>query len=609
MAENKNQHVVVAFFDSEPAAEAAVEALKRWDKAGDEIKLGAIGTITKKDGKIKTHVGRKTGKGATVGAIVGIIAAVLSGGVGLIGGVLAGGVFGGLIGGFFKKSINLTKEDIEQIGAELDAGRVAVVVACDEYEIEPTGLELADAGGTVQNYTVAADVLDEAAEAIEAASLGQDEAWELVGEAYIYAFPMLEDYKTMYTQTIDQSSPAYKGPFNTPSYSTTLAGPENTEIVRYNNDNLYTFIRLDLRAEPMVVTVPAMGDRYYVIQLVEMFTYNLGYIGTRTTGSEPASFMITGPNWDGQQPEQIKQMFRSETNFMLAIQRTAVSPDEVEQVADLIKTFEWQPLHEFMGTSAPAAPPELAFPPYDEKKATSVEFITYLNFLLGQVEIHPHEKPYLERFQRIGVGPDESFEVDQFDPAVLEAGQDGITHATRNIEKKVRSLGKTHNGWQVFSDIFGNRERMQGKYLTRAAAAMFGLYGNDAEEAYYPATLVDENGDDLDGSSHQYVMRFEQDSPPPVNAFWSLTMYSMPEQIMVANPINRYSIGDRTTGLKYGDDGSLTIYIQHESPGADKESNWLPAPNGQFTLQFRAYMPTPEALKTLWAPPPVEKVA
>jgi hypothetical protein len=318
--------------------------------------------------------------------------------------------------------------------------------------------------------------------------------------------------------------------------------------------------------------------------------------------------MVAGPAWQGEKPEGIEQLFHSETNFVFAIQRTAVSPEEVEAVATLIKTFDWKPLHKFLDTPDPEAAPKLVFPPYDQEKATSVEFITYFNFLLAQVNVHPHDEHIFEKLARVGIGPDQDFDGDQLDPALREAGEDGINHAIRNIEKKARTLGQVKNGWQVFTDIFGNRERMQDRRLTRAAAAMFGLYGNDAEEAYYPATVADANGDDLDGSKNRYVMRFDKDNAPPVNAFWSVTLYKMPEQTMVANTINRYSIGDRTTGLLYGDDGSLTIHIQHDPPGEDEVPNWLPAPNGPFTLQFRAYMPTREALKTLWAPPSVEKV-
>lgn len=175
MVENKNEHVVIAIFDNEGAATQAIDAMKRWDAASDDMKLGAVGTITKEGDQVKTHVGHKTGKGAVVGVVLGIIAAVLSGGIGLLGGIVGGGVLGGVVGRFLKQSVNLTQEEIEQIGNELDAGRVAVVVACDEYEIEWVTTELTEGGGTVRTYAVPADALDEAAEALKTASPDEPE--------------------------------------------------------------------------------------------------------------------------------------------------------------------------------------------------------------------------------------------------------------------------------------------------------------------------------------------------------------------------------------------------------------------------------------------------
>jgi hypothetical protein len=169
MSDNKNEQVIVAFFESQAIADAAAANLQEWDKATEEIKLGAVGTISKQDGKVKTHVGRKTGKGAAVGTVIGIIAAILSGGLTLIGGVLVGGASGGIVGAFMKKSTHLTKEEIQQIGNELDAGRVAVVVTCDAHELEATRQQLIDAGGKVRNYTVPQEAFVEAAQAVEGA--------------------------------------------------------------------------------------------------------------------------------------------------------------------------------------------------------------------------------------------------------------------------------------------------------------------------------------------------------------------------------------------------------------------------------------------------------
>jgi hypothetical protein len=182
-----------------------------------------------------------------------------------------------------------------------------------------------------------------------------------------------------------------------------------------------------------------------------------------------------------------------------------------------------------------------------------------------------------------------------------------LANAASNPSELQGVITRAGHGWAGIDGIFGPGEMMRSKYLARALAAMIGLYGNDAAEAYYPIGNRDGSGDPLDGSKHRYMMRFEKEELPQVDAFWSMTMYGFPDQLMVANPINRYSIGDRSK-LLYAEDGSLTIYIQHESPGKQKARNWLPAPNGPFSLQFRMYLPKPEALDPLYLPPPVRPV-
>ncbi len=437
------------------------------------------------------------------------------------------------------------------------------------------------------------------------------EARALAKEAYIFAYPMLENYKTMYIQAIDTSSPGYQGPFNTFKHSTTLLGPEFTDVVRPNNDTIYSFAWLDLRAEPIVVTVPAITDRYYSFQLVDLYTHNFAYIGTRATGTEAGSYLIAGPSWSGdpsQPPPDIRQVFPTEGNFVFCLGRTAVDGEaDLPNVLAIQEGYKVQSLSAYLGEAAPPAPPAIVLPTYNRVEADTPDFIKYLNFLLGQVDIHPSERQLIEKFGRIGIGPNRPFEASALDISVLHAMDEGIREAIDEIEKNVGNLGEK-NSWSLTGKVFGTREVMQGQYLTRASAARFGLYGNDLEEAYYPTTSLDSAGGTLDGSGNRYVLRFTKDEMPPVDAFWSITMYNLPEQLMVANPIHRYSIGDRTRGLKIDKDGSLAIYLQPKSPGKAKESNWLPAPEGPFSLTLRMYLPRPSALDPLYAPPGVEKV-
>ena len=185
---------------------------------------------------------------------------------------------------------------------------------------------------------------------------------------------------------------------------------------------------------------------------------------------------------------------------------------------------------------------------------------------------------------------------------------EGVAAALAKIEAEGANLGDRRNGWMLTEASFGTRDAMQGRYLRRAGAAALGLWGNDLEEAFYPETSIDADGEALDASKHDYVVHFAAEELPPVKSFWSLSMYNLPQQHFIHNSIDRYLLGDNTKGVVYGEDGSLTVYLQHESPGKDKESNWLPAPDGLFSLQMRCYWPEPESLDPLYVPPAVRKV-
>lgn len=617
--ENENQDVVVAFFANETAAQEAIEQLKSWDKADEEVKLGNIGIIFKDGDRVKTQSGRKTGTGATIGAAaVGIVAAALTGGLGLLGGVVAGGALGGVAGSFFQKSTNLPDEAVARIGEQLDTGRVAVVVACDTYEVELVRDHLEQSGGEVWEYAVSKAALKEAEDHLSQAhanasdvQLTSVEAVQTAQDAYIFAYPMLETYRTMLQSAVLPDSPAYRAPFNVMTHNTELVGPEFTAVVRPNNDTLYSMAWLDLRTEPVVLAVPAIPDhRYYSFQLIDLYTHNFGYIGGRTTGFEGGSYLIAGPDWRGERPAGIAGVLRSESNFVLCLGRTATQGgDDLAVTRALMEQYRLTPLSRFLGQPAPEAAPGLAFPFYDAEEAESPCFIRYFNFLLGQVAGDTPDHAKVVAFSAIGVGRSRPFDPDALTPAMHQAIQDGINRAQAEIAAETQNLGVTRNGWVLTGEVFGNRQRMQGRNLTRAAAAKFGLYGNDLEEASYPASAVDMAGNALDASQGNYLLHFAKEELPAVDGFWSLTLYKLPEQLLVENPLARYSIGDRTPGLVFGDDGSLTIYLQHESPGPEAEANWLPSNAGPFSLQMRLYLPKPEALAGSYAPPAVQKVS
>ena len=426
-------------------------------------------------------------------------------------------------------------------------------------------------------------------------------------EAYIYAYPMIESYKLMFAGAIWKKSPIYDGPFNTLQHKAVLLGPEYTAIVRPNNDTFYSTAWLDLRAEPMVISVPAISDkRYYSWQLIDIFSHNIGYIGTRATGFQAGQYLIAGPKWSGKKPKGITKVIQTDVNLIAALGRTQVySPDDVKNAKKVMSEFKVETLSKYMGTPAPKAVTPLDFPIYDPKEIKSVEFITYLNFLLGQAKPNPSESALLKRFAKIGIGANVSFDVNSIDPQTKKNMQDAIDEAMVEIEAKSKNLGVEKNGWMQVSGAFGTPKEMQGNFLIRAAAAYFGLYGNSIEEAFYPDSTVDENGEALDGSKHNYTLHFSKDRLPPVKAFWSLSMYKLPEQHFIENSINRYVISSATEGLKYNKDGSLDVYIQKDKPSADKISNWLPAYDGKFSLQARLYWTEPASLDPLYVLPKV----
>ena len=430
-----------------------------------------------------------------------------------------------------------------------------------------------------------------------------EEARALAEEAYIFAFPMFEHYRTMQLQAIGSDS------FNRFRHAVEILGPEHRAVVRPNNDTLYSTLWLDLRAEPMVLILPPISDRYYSFQFVDMYTHNFAYAGLRSTGTEGGIFLIAGPEWSGDKPSGVDVIFQSEGDFVLCLGRTALDgPEDLGNVHAIQQRYVVEPLSTFLGTEPPPPSPMDIFPLYMQVAAESVHFISYLNFLLGQLKIHPSEEAMIERFSLIGIGPSYHFDAHEFSEVIRSAVEDGIASALEKIAASSGLLGEKKNGWTLTRRIFGNREQMQGLYLIRAGAARIGLYGNDLEEAYYPSASLDADEEPLDASEHSYVLRFSGDEIPPVDGFWSVTMYCMPDQLLVENSIDRYSIGDRTRGLVYGADGSLELYFQKNSPGGEKERNWLPAPDGPFALTLRMYLPKEDAISPpLYAPQPIRK--
>jgi len=439
---------------------------------------------------------------------------------------------------------------------------------------------------------------------------GIAETKAIAKDGYIYGLPIVMNYAVMYEYAVDRNSAQFKAPFNEIKNEARVFTYEDTAIVTPNSDTPYSFLWLDLRAEPIVISVPDVeAGRYFSVQIEDGNTFNFGYIGSRTTGNEAGDFMVVGPDWNGEQPAGIKQVFRSSTSFALAGFRTQLfNAADLPNVQQIQAGYKAQPLSAFLGQPAPAAAPTIDFPAID-KEMVKTGFFDYLDFALQFAPAGPEETAIRERLARIGIGPGKTFDFDDLSEEHKAEVLLGMKDGEDKIDDYLVTQQKDVNGWKIGS-FFGDRAFFNGNWLLRAAGAKAGIYGNDSVEATYPMTRVDATGATLDGSQHDYTLTFPADQLPPVNAFWSVTMYDGETQLLIENPINRYLINSpMLPNLSKNADGSLTIYIQKESPGADKQSNWLPAPDGTIYLVMRLYWPKTEAPSVLpagsgtWEPP------
>jgi hypothetical protein len=447
-----------------------------------------------------------------------------------------------------------------------------------------------------------------------------EEAEATAREAYVYGFPMVMGYKTLNAYTIDTSNPEYKGPFNEVSCAARLFTPADKAVVTPNADTPYCMFWLDLRAEPQVLSVPEMEpERFYHFQLVDLYTHNFAYVGTLTTGNVAGSFLIAGPDWNGEQPEGITDVIRTETSFVFLVTRTQLfGPDDLARVEEIQAEYELQPLSNYTGVDPPAAPPAPDFPVWEEGAQFDERFFGYLDFMMGLLERPgPGEQPLWEELGRLGIGPGgDSFDFAALSNEIREALKAGRAAGFADIEAFIAA---NSNDPLSSGKIFGTREfltvsaatnfQLESPDILRAAAAHMGLYGNSAAEAIYPTFLADADGNPLNASANRYTLTFAAGQFPPVEAFWSLTMYDGATQLFIDNPIDRYLLNSTMMeDFRMGEDGSLTFLIEKDAPGGEMEANWLPAPDGPFYMVMRLYGPEAEALDGTWTPPPVVRM-
>ena len=439
-------------------------------------------------------------------------------------------------------------------------------------------------------------------------SVSPAEARAIAKDAYIYGFPLVDGYRILHGYFVDRDNPEYKAPWNQIKNIPRVYTPDDKAVQTPNSDTPYSFLGMDLRAEPIVLTVPPIEkDRYFSIQLVDLYTHNFDYIGSRATGNGGGNFLIAGPGWNGEVPAGVTKVMRSETELALAIYRAQIfNPRDLDNVKAIQTGYKAQPLSAFLGQPAPKPAPAIDFikPLTPETQKTSPEFFNVLNFVLKFCPTVPSEKELMERFAKVGIGAGKTFDPTKLSPEMKKAFEEGIGDAWKEFAGGVQLLneGKITSG-----DVFGTREFMKNNYLYRWLATI-GIWGNSKQEAMYPIYFTDASGQKLNGAN-RYTLHFSKGKLPPAHAFWSLTMYQLPESLLVANPIDRYLINSpMLPDMKMDTDGGLTLYIQHESPGKDMESNWLPAPKGPFSSYLRIYWPKAEATEGKWTPPVLNRV-
>ncbi|MEZ5570408.1 MAG: DUF1254 domain-containing protein [Halioglobus sp.] len=449
------------------------------------------------------------------------------------------------------------------------------------------------------------------------AAPGLEEIKAIAQEGFIYGLPLVMNYAVMNEFCVDKNSGQYKAPFNVILSAARVFTYEDTAVVTPNSDTPYSSLWLDLRAEPMVISVPAVPkDRYYSVQFVDGNTYNYGYIGSRATGVEAGDYLAVGPDWKGETPAGIKKVFQSSTPFGLTIFRTQLfSPEDMPNVEKVQSGYKAQPLSAYLNQPAPPAAPKIDFVPANTK-GIKANFYEYLDAALAFVPETPETRAVRARLASIGIGPGKSFHFKELSLEHKAAVLLGMKEGSDKVDAFVADGGKDQNGWQVGAVVGGDSAYFNGNWLKRAATAKGGIYANDPAEAMYPATRKDSSGDTIDASKHNYTLTFPAGNLPPVNSFWSVTMYDGTSQLLIKNPINRYLINSpMLPDMKKNADGSLTLYIQKDSPGADREANWLPAPNGAAYLVMRLYWPKTEAPSILppgegsWQPPGIVKVS
>jgi len=437
-------------------------------------------------------------------------------------------------------------------------------------------------------------------------AITEEEAHAIGVDAYVYFYPLLTmDITRKQLTNAEAKEGAIGGPPNRFNNILQFPTADMKVVVRPNFDTLYSSGWLDLTKEPVVVSAPDTGGRYYLLPMLDMWTDVFASPGWRTTGTQAGNYLVTPPGWTGSVPNDCTRI-AAPTVYVWIIGRTKTDgPNDYDAVHKIQDGYKITPLSQWGTDAKPAAVKidpsiDMKTPPKMQVDTASAEdYFAYAAELLKLHPPHSTDQPIIARMKRIGIEPGKSFDLSKADPVVQKALKTAPQDGQALMGWKMKTLARVVNGWSMNTDtmgVYGNY------YLKRAIVAQVGLGANLPEDAIYPLNLGDESGKPLDGSN-KYTLTFEKGAAPPVNAFWSITLYD-PEGFQVSNVLGRFAVSSWMP-FKYNADGSLDLYFQNESPGKDKEANWLPAPKGAFNLTMRLYAPKSEALTGRWNPPPV----
>ena len=449
-------------------------------------------------------------------------------------------------------------------------------------------------------------------------TITQEDAHEIGVQAYIYFYPLIStDVTRLYSTNIEPGKEPLKGPMNTFASAPAYPAGNNKLVVRVNFDTLYSFAYLDLTKEPMVVSSPDTGGRYFLLPMMDWWTDVFASPGWRTTGTQAQTFLIAPPGWradlQDQIPEELKlpkdtQRINAPTSYVVILGRTKTAgPPDYSAVHEIQAGYRVTPLSQWGKPPQPLTvkiDPSIDMKTPPKKQVDSMSAARYFAYAAELLKVNPPhltDEPMMAQLKKIGFERGESFDLDKADSTIRNALASAPADAQKLMEWALPTLARVVNGWQMNTTVMG----VYGNhYLKRAIVAAVGLGANLPEDAIYPLNLGDADGKALDGAN-KYTLHFDKTSLPPSRAFWSVTLYDS-EGYQVPNPLNRFTVSSWMP-LKYNADGSLDIYFQNEDPGKDRQANWLPAPKGPFNLTMRVYAPMSDALTGKWNPPPVRR--